>query len=171
MTFASGEISCNCDECNCGPAVPPDIQRAVQEHLKKRRLEQPSVFESSQRFNIQLQRELLKRELGVSLWRLVLPRYHGSVVVALLWNRNSDRIVFIKKLPENATIQSIGKSIIGSAAEENSRKHVNWKEESSYFLPYSSGIACGWIKPCSSRRGVTMRRRAKEFISRPPCGV
>jgi hypothetical protein len=46
---------------------------------------------------------------------------------------------------QNATIQSIGKGIIGSAAEENSRKHANWKEGSSYFLPFCSGIACGWI--------------------------
>ena len=46
---------------------------------------------------------------------------------------------------QNATIQSIGKGIIGSAAEENSRENVNWKKGLSYFLPCSSGIACGWI--------------------------
>ena len=51
----------------------------------------------------------------------------------------------MNKLLQNATIQSIGKGIIGSAAEENSRKNVDWKEGSSYFLPLSSGIACGWI--------------------------
>lgn len=51
----------------------------------------------------------------------------------------------MNKLLQNAIIQSIGKGIIGSAAEENSRKHVDWKEGSSYFLPFSSGIACGWI--------------------------
>ena len=138
MTFASGEISCNCDvrhrhhyflliiyvltnsaccltfvvpsflhyvkkECNCGPTVPPDIQRAVQEHLKKRRLEQPSVFESSQRFNIQQQRELIKREFGFSLWKLVLPRYHGSGNSGgdpIVEYRNSHRILFVKKMPE-----------------------------------------------------------------------
>ena len=59
---------------------------------------------------------------------------------------------------QNATIQSIGKGIIGSAAEENSRKHVDWKEGSSYFLPLSSGIACGWInrtKPAEEKKSST----------------
>jgi hypothetical protein len=51
---------------------------------------------------------------------------------------------FMDILLQNATIQSIGKGIIGSAAEENSRKHANWKEGSSYFLPLSS-LACGWV--------------------------
>ena len=59
---------------------------------------------------------------------------------------------------QNATIQSIGKGIIGSAVEENSRKHVNWKENSSYFLPFCSGIACGWInrtKPAEEKKSNT----------------
>lgn len=46
---------------------------------------------------------------------------------------------------QNATIQSIGKGIIGSAAEESGRKIVNWKQGSSYFLPCLSGVACGWV--------------------------
>ena len=61
-------------------------------------------------------------------------------------------------LLQNATIQSIGKGIIGSAAEENSRKHVNWKENSSYFLPFYSGFACGWInrtKPAEEKKSST----------------
>mmetsp|Transcript_2277 Transcript_2277/g.3459 ORF Transcript_2277/g.3459 Transcript_2277/m.3459 type:complete len:250 (+) Transcript_2277:76-825(+) len=144
MTFASGEIACNCDECDCGPSVPLDIQRAVQEHLKKRKFEQP-VFESSQQLNIQQQRELVKRESGVSVWKLVMPRYHGRGADPIVEYRNSHRILFVKKMPQNATIQSIGKGIIGSAAEESSRKFVNWKQGSSYFLPCSSGIACGWV--------------------------
>jgi hypothetical protein len=90
-------------ECNCGPTVPPDIQRAVQEHLKRRRLEQPSVFESSQRFNIQQQRELIKREFGFSLWRIVLPRYHGSAGDPIVEYRNSHRILFVKKMSEVST--------------------------------------------------------------------
>eukprot|EP00986_Skeletonema_menzelii_P020005 scaffold29843_cov143-Skeletonema_menzelii.AAC.1 len=99
MTFASGEISCNCDECDFGPSVPPDIQRAVQEHLKKRKLEQP-VFESSQQLNIQQQRELVKRESGVSVWKLVLPRYNGNGADPIVEYRNSHRILFVKKMPE-----------------------------------------------------------------------
>jgi len=40
---------------------------------------------------------------------------------------------------------SIGKGIIGSAAEEGSRTIVNWKEGCAYLLPHCQGIACGWI--------------------------
>ncbi|KAK1746160.1 hypothetical protein QTG54_002767 [Skeletonema marinoi] len=143
MTFASGE-ACNCDECDCGPSVPLDIQRAVQEHLRKRKLEEP-VFESSQQLNIQQQRELVKRESGVSVWKLVLPRYHGRGADPIVEFRNSHRVLFVKKMPQNATIQSIGKGIIGSAAEESGRTIVNWKQCSSYFLPCLSGVACGWV--------------------------
>ena len=141
---------------------------------------------------------MIKREFGFSLWKLVLPRYHGSGNSGgdpIVEYRNSHRILFVKKMPEvsndndtlrlnhnirslaekkkkstplthfmnlllqNATIQSIGKGIIGSAAEENSRKHVNWKEGSSYFFPLSSGIACGWInrtKPAEEKKSSTV---------------
>jgi hypothetical protein len=142
MTFASGEIACNCDvraylhnttyvthllcslcfvrlththtfslskqECECGPSsVPPDIQRAVQEHLKKRKLEK-SVFERSQRLNIQQQRELVKRESGFSIWKLVLPRYHRSDPI--VEHRNSHRILFVKQMPEVSNKCSVEKS-------------------------------------------------------------
>lgn len=40
---------------------------------------------------------------------------------------------------------SIGKGIIGSAAEEGSRTIVHWKEGCAYLLPHCQGIACGWI--------------------------
>ncbi len=40
---------------------------------------------------------------------------------------------------------SIGKGIIGSAAEEGSRKCVYWKEDTAYILPHCQGIACGWV--------------------------
>lgn len=92
-------IFSNNQECDCGPSVPVDIQRAVQEHLKKRKFEQP-VFESSQQLNIQQQRELVKRESGVSVWKLVLPRYHGRGADPIVEYRNSHRILFVKKMPE-----------------------------------------------------------------------
>jgi len=86
-------------ECDCGPSVPLDIQRAVQEHLRKRKLEEP-VFESSQQLNIQQQRELVKRESGVSVWKLVLPRYHGRGADPIVEFRNSHRVLFVKKMPQ-----------------------------------------------------------------------
>jgi hypothetical protein len=69
----------------------------VQEHLKKRKLEQ-TLFDRSQRLNIQQQRELVKRESGFSVWKLVLPRYHRSDPIVEY--RNSHRILFVKQMPE-----------------------------------------------------------------------
>lgn len=40
---------------------------------------------------------------------------------------------------------SVGQGIIGSAAEENGRKRVDWEEGSAYILPCAKGLACGWI--------------------------
>ena len=52
---------------------------------------------------------------------------------------------------KKSDVLSIGRGIIGSASEENGRKRVNWTEGSSYLLPASKGIACGWIhKPTAS---------------------
>ena len=52
---------------------------------------------------------------------------------------------------KKSDVFSIGRGIIGSASEENGRKRVNWTEGSSYLLPASKGIACGWIhKPTAS---------------------
>ena len=53
-------------------------------------------------------------------------------------------------LKASSQVLSIGRGIIGSAAEENSRKHVNWTQYSCYLLPASKGIACGYIhKPAA----------------------
>ena len=53
-------------------------------------------------------------------------------------------------LKVSSQVFSIGRGIIGSAAEENSRKHVNWTQHSCYLLPASKGIACGYIhKPAA----------------------
>lgn len=46
---------------------------------------------------------------------------------------------------QSSIVFSIGKGIIGSAAEENSRTKVDWDEGRSYFFPCLKGIACGWI--------------------------
>ena len=53
---------------------------------------------------------------------------------------------------------SVGQGIIGSAAEENTRNRVNWEEGSSYFLPCSKGIACGWV-----------HKRNEEYESNKKC--
>ncbi len=48
-------------------------------------------------------------------------------------------------IQKSSVVFSIGKGIIGSAAEENSRKKVDWDEGGAYFFPCLHGIACGWI--------------------------
>lgn len=138
-----------CDGDECGPsasssasAVPPTISNAVDEHLRKRKLEEPSVFEGSKRLYIRQNRELVKREGGFSIWRLDMPVDGGDPIVEY---RNNHRILFVKQLNKPSHVLSIGQGIIGSAAEENRRKRVNWEEGSAYLLPCSKGIACGWI--------------------------
>ncbi|KAL7544195.1 hypothetical protein ACHAWF_007576 [Thalassiosira exigua] len=175
MTFASGGLGCECDECECGPStVPPTIREAVNEHSRKRKLEEPTVFEVSKRLQIRQNRELVKREGGFSLWRLELPVDGGDPIVEF---RNSHRILFVKNLPkvssyeklnltaehltcknvcsnngsenlhvtsQTSYLKSIGQGIIGSAAEEKTRQRVDWEEGSCYLLPFAKGIACGW---------------------------
>ena len=92
---------CGCDEC--GPfsdEVPPTIRNAVNEHLRKRKLEQQSrqlslLFDGSKRLHIRQNRELVKREGGFSLWRLDIPLNGGDPIVEY---RNNHRILFIKQL-------------------------------------------------------------------------
>ena len=107
MTFASGGTNkilggmCGCDDC--GPfsdEVPPTIRNAVNEHLRKRKLEQQSrqlslLFDGSKRLHIRQNRELVKREGGFSLWRLDIPLDGGDPIVEY---RNNHRILFIKQL-------------------------------------------------------------------------
>eukprot|EP00569_Conticribra_weissflogii_P011555 CAMPEP_0171384958 /NCGR_PEP_ID=MMETSP0879-20121228/38741_1 /TAXON_ID=67004 /ORGANISM="Thalassiosira weissflogii, Strain CCMP1336" /LENGTH=310 /DNA_ID=CAMNT_0011897249 /DNA_START=20 /DNA_END=952 /DNA_ORIENTATION=+ len=144
MTFANkpSHQDCICDECGA-IQVPAAVREAVQRYLLKRKLELP-IFEGSKRINITQRRELVKRDGGFSVWKLVLPRYvrGGDPIVEY---RNNHRILFIEKIPKSSIVFSIGKGIIGSAAEENSRTKVDWDEGRSYFFPCLKGIACGWI--------------------------
>jgi len=108
MTFASGDISCECDEC-LSDDVPSAIRNAVMEHQRKRKAEQLStaIFNnatanSRQRgYNIQQSRELVKREYGFSIWKLGIPCcVSGSRGGSdpLVEYRNQHRILFIKQL-------------------------------------------------------------------------
>ena len=106
MTFASGDISCECDECGLSDDVPSAIRNAVMEHQRKRKAEQLStaIFNSSNSrrgYNIQQSRELIKRECGFSIWKLDIPccvsgSSRGSD--PLVEYRNQHRILFMKQL-------------------------------------------------------------------------
>ena len=108
MTFASGDISCECDECGLSDDVPSAIRNAVMEHQRKRKAEQLStaIFNGSSNnrqrgYNIQQSRELVKRECGFSIWKLVIPCCNSGSRGGsdpLVEYRNQHRILFIKQL-------------------------------------------------------------------------
>lgn len=104
MTFASNTTTkdiggmCGCDEC--GPfSVPSTIRQAVNDHLRKRKLEQQNrqlLFDGSKRLHIRQNRVLVKREGGFSLWRFDLPLLDGGDPIVEY--RNNHRILFIRQL-------------------------------------------------------------------------
>jgi hypothetical protein len=145
MTFATA-ASCACDECdiNINDVIPPEILRAVRAHQNKRKSDQLiAPFDKRSKVNIVQRRELIERFGGVSLWKLTMPAGNGDPIVEY---RNSHRIVFVQRLPRvNSTVFSIGRGIIGSAAEEKDRKPVRWGQGSAHYLPCRKGLACGWI--------------------------
>ncbi len=106
MTFASGDISCECDECGLSDDVPTAIRNAVMEHQRKRKAEQLStaIFNNGNNnrqrgYNIQQSRELVKRECGFSIWKLGIPCHVGGRGSdPLVEYRNQHRILFIKQL-------------------------------------------------------------------------
>ena len=111
MTFASGDITCDCDECGLPDSVPPTIRNAVNEHLRKRKLEQPFLFfgnggtssssSNNKRayYNIQQNRTLIKRECGFAIWKFDMPCCSKNIGSdPLVEYRNQHRIIFVKQL-------------------------------------------------------------------------
>ena len=119
MTFASGDISCECDECGLSDDVPSAIRNAVMEYQRKRKAEQLStaIFNngngSRQRgYNIQQSRELVKRECGFSIWKLVIPCcVSGRGSDPLVEYRNQHRILFIKQL-DKVCVCYVGEELV-----------------------------------------------------------
>eukprot|EP00569_Conticribra_weissflogii_P014365 CAMPEP_0171417062 /NCGR_PEP_ID=MMETSP0880-20121228/40413_1 /TAXON_ID=67004 /ORGANISM="Thalassiosira weissflogii, Strain CCMP1336" /LENGTH=289 /DNA_ID=CAMNT_0011935319 /DNA_START=27 /DNA_END=897 /DNA_ORIENTATION=+ len=160
MTFANkpSHQDCICDECGA-TQVPDAVREAVQRYLLKRKLELP-IFEGSKRINITQRRELVKRDGGFSVWKLVLPRYvrGGDPIVEY---RNNHRILFIEKIPKSSIVFSMEKESSGLLQKKTVGKKwtgkkagltffpvwtkVDWEEGRSYFFPCLKGIACGWI--------------------------
>lgn len=58
---------------------------------------------------------------------------------------------------------SIGRGIIGSAAEEADRNPTNWKRGSAYFLPLQKDTGCGWI--CSQTK-ETSNEKTDETVAK-----
>ena len=133
MTFAHGVVrDCDCDECGLEP-IPQSIKDAVRKHKRAKLM---SVVDITHQ-----ERHLVKRDGGLSIWRLTLPV--GSE--PLVEYGNSHRIVLVKNMPENVEVKSIGTGIVGSAAEEKARTPVGWKAGGGYVIPSNGGKAVGWV--------------------------
>ena len=133
MTFAHGVVrDCDCDECGL-EQVPQSIKDAVRKHKRAKLM---SVVEITHQ-----ERHLVKRDGGLSIWRLILPV--GSE--PLVEYGNSHRICLVKSMPENVEVKSIGTGIVGSAAEEKARQSVGWKADGGYVIPSNGGKAVGWV--------------------------
>lgn len=131
-------MSCDCDECGtCQAKIPPSIAQAVIEHRRSKLffLENAPTFQ---------ERTLVARDgsgSGVSIWKLVLPP--GSEPLTEFGN--SHRIIFVESMPKGRTVRSIGKGIIGSGDEQNSRQKVPWVETHAYLYCSNGGKAIGWV--------------------------
>jgi hypothetical protein len=140
MTFASSgaQLRCDCDDCG---AIPEDILALV----RKRRRE---IVESSPLKRTQ-ERKLLRRDNGISVWNLTMPLGAEPLVEF----GSSHRLVWVKRLPEDSILKSIGRGIIGSSDEEKTREDLDWKEGAVYLVPTNGGKAVAWLhaaKPAPS---------------------
>jgi hypothetical protein len=135
MTFASaGEHirSCDCDECDdfLGSAIAAFVRER-----KRQRLANAPIKRTQHR-------DLIERVGSVSLYRLTMPVEAAPLVEF----GNSHRIVWIERKPQGTVITSIGKGIIGSSDEEDSRRCLEeWKEGCVILVPSNGGNAVGWL--------------------------
>ena len=166
MTFAAA--TCSCDECG----IPDEVLEAARRHKRKA----THNYGSNKRIVMGQKRELVGRFRGYSLWKFVLG-CGGDPIVEL---RNSWRIVYVEELREvsfdqlstrlyslrsinlrcdnifllntrkQSSIYSIGRGIIGSAAEEADRNPTHWQRGNAYFLPVQKDTGCGWI--CNQKK-------------------
>mmetsp|Transcript_21549 Transcript_21549/g.44959 ORF Transcript_21549/g.44959 Transcript_21549/m.44959 type:complete len:295 (-) Transcript_21549:268-1152(-) len=159
MTFASfqqGELrnDCECDECDAilfrkqqggngdgsvpGQFVPDPILKAIQEHKRQKRVNGPLKRSQGRALN--------KREGQVAIWEWTLPPDSEPLVEY----GTSHRLVWVKRLPRGREVKSIGKGIIGSGSEEQSRPSTNWRQDGIYLVPSNKGKAVGWANSDSS---------------------
>ena len=129
MTFA--QQGCDCDECY---VLPSTIERALVVHRDKR----PRIVEQTRHL-------VLRHTNGTAVWDWTLP---AGATEPLTEFGTRARLVWVLKLPENGKLWSIGnQGIIGSQAEQESRKELDWVEGSIYVVPSNGGKAVGWVSP------------------------
>ena len=142
MTFSrAGEFldTCDCDECD---NIPPPIRRFIHKR-KRQRLTAGPIKRTQQRI-------LVGRHDRISLWCVNMPKNADPLIEF----GSSHRIVWIKQLRTNhdasdhksGILRWIGKGIIGSHDEQNSRERlVEWTEGKVFLVPSNGGKAVGWI--------------------------
>lgn len=165
MTFASHEfrasreMGCDCDECGTGSSgitrfVSPELVALVRDK-KRQRLEQRPIQRTQVRVLIQRAPDNI-----AALWYWTLPLGAEPLVEF----GSSHRIIWVKRLPTNRMLRSIGKGIIGSRDEELSRKDLpNWIEGGVYFVPSNGGKAVGWIHHTRSNQDDSTVNADKEL--------
>ena len=168
MTFANGR-ACDCDECGTADAVPGQIRQAAAAAIRKRKAEQPSVFDPSKSVCLRQTRTLVRRDHGISVWRYELPPERNPEPIVEY--RNSHRIIFVRTMSPMSRIYSIGKGVIGSKDEEESRRRVNWTEGAAFILPHSKGVATGWIHRTAEDSGPDLaENEAEKRDEKVECG-
>jgi len=158
MTFASsfgyGFCYCSDDECGrCPDKLPGPIAEAVRNYKRSRTGSSPFTSMSndgSSEFAIPLifssskprqERQLIARHEGISFWKLTMPQDAEP----LIEYGSSHRLVYVKQLPRNSKLISIGRGIYGSSMEEKERIDMKWKNKGWYLVPSNGGKSIGWI--------------------------
>jgi hypothetical protein len=160
MTFASSgaQRQCDCDDCE---VIPEDIMAAVRK--RRRQMVESRPLKRTQ------ERKLLRRDNGISVWNLTMPLDAEPLVEF----GSSHRLVWVKRLPENSILKSIGKGIIGSSDEEKTREDLDWKEGTVYLVPSNGGKAVGWLhgakpSPSTSPLGLAILHVIKIPLDKLP---
>ena len=94
------------------------------------------------------ERVLLSRYDGVSLWKWMLPPGASPLVEY----GNSHRFVLVDRIPsvgkdsdQKRIVKSLGKGIIGSSSEEDTRSIEPWEEKCGYVYRSNGGKAIGFV--------------------------
>lgn len=142
MTFAAQQHlrACDCDECD-DIQVSLSMSQFMRER-KRQRLESVPVKRTQHR-------ELICRHpaSSVAVYRYTMPLDAAPLVEF----GTSHRLVWMQRLPPKSSahcnaISSIGKGIIGSSDEENSRRPLpNWIQGKVFLVPSNGGKAVGWM--------------------------
>ena len=160
MTFATrNEMlpNCNCDEC--GPTaqsmIPETIRRAIQEHQQqsrrnciRRTQHRALVQRASYGGSGDTSAAAAAAAATVAVWEWTLPVRAEPLLE--FGNAAVDRFIWVKRLPQNRTLQTIGTGIVGSAHEEQTRENLEWHEGHVAWVPSNNGKAVGWI--CQQRQ-------------------